>query len=231
LPLEEPRSGPDGEQTRCVLVADPLLIFRSGMRSLLAGQPEFELVEAANAAELEVAARERRPDVGLIDLNLPPEGGITALRRLRELRPIPAVIWSFEPAPDTVLAAIRAGATGYLRKEISPDGLLRALRGLVRGQAPLGRDFAALLVRELHQVGERERAREQAAILSAREREVLELVARSASNRDIAAELFISELTVKRHMQNILRKLHVSSRVAAAAFYRDAFESGRFAAA
>jgi DNA-binding NarL/FixJ family response regulator len=225
LPLEEPRFGVDVEQRSCVLVADPLLIFRSGMRSLLAGRPEFELVEAANAAELELAARERRPDVGLIDLNLPPDGGIAALRRLHELRPIPAVIWSFEPSPETVLGAIRAGAAGYLRKEISPDGLLRALHGLARGQAPLGRDFAALLVREIHQVGERVRAREQAAILSTREREVLELVARGATNRDIAAQLFISELTVKRHMQNILRKLHVPSRVAAAAFYRDAFDS------
>jgi DNA-binding NarL/FixJ family response regulator len=225
LPLEEPRFGVDVEQRTCVLVADPLLIFRSGMRSLLSGRPEFELVEAANAAELELAARERRPDVGLIDLNLPPDGGIAALRRLHELHPIPAVIWSFEPPPETVVGAIWAGAVGYLRKEMSPDGLLRALHGLARGEAPLGRDFAALLVREIHQVGERERAREQAAVLSTREREVLELVADGATNRDIAAQLFISELTVKRHMQNILRKLHVPSRVAAAAFYRDAFDS------
>ena len=230
MPLDEPRVRPSGEQRTRILVADPLLIFRSGMRSLLAGQPEFELIEAANGAELEAAAQQR-PDVGLIDLNLPPDGGVVALRRLLEIRPIPAVIWSFEPAPDTVLAAIQAGATGYLRKEISPDGLLRALRGLLLGQAPLGRDFALLLVHEFQQVGERQRARERAAILSAREREVLELVAGGATNRDVAAGLFISELTVKRHMQNILRKLRVPSRAAAAAFYRAAFEPGTPAAA
>ena len=201
------------------------------MRSLLTGQPEFELVEAANADELDIAVRERRPDVALIDLNLPPDGGIAALRHLLELRPIPAVIWSFEPPAETVLAAINAGASGYLRKEISPDGLLRALRGLRRGEAPLGRDFASLLVGEIHHVGERARAREQAAILSSREREVLELVAGGASNRAVAATLFISELTVKRHMQNILRKLRVPSRAAASAFYRAAFESGESAAA
>src|SRR5207253_6216794 len=102
LPLDEPRACSSGEQRTRILVADPLLIFRSGMRSLLSGQPEFELIEAANGAELEAAVRER-PDVGLIDLNLPPDGGIAALRRLLEIRPIPAVIWSFEPAPDTVL--------------------------------------------------------------------------------------------------------------------------------
>jgi DNA-binding NarL/FixJ family response regulator len=225
LTIEEPRPGRDGEQRTRILVADPLLIFRSGMCSLLAGQRDLELVEAANAAELEAAARERRPDVALIDLNLPPAGGIAALRQLLELHPVPAVVWSFEPAAETVLDAIRAGASGYLRKETSPDGLLRALRGLVQGQAPLGRDFAALLVRELHHVSERERAREQASILSLREREVLELVAGGASNRDIARALFISELTVKRHMQNILRKLRVPSRTAAAAFYRAAFAS------
>jgi DNA-binding NarL/FixJ family response regulator len=201
------------------------------MRSLLTGQPEFELVEAADVVELDAAVRERRPDVALIDLNLPPDGGIAAMRHLLELRPIPAVIWSFEPPAETVLAAINAGASGYLRKEISPDGLLRALRGLLRGQAPLGRDFASLLVCEIHRVGERARAKEQAAILSSREREVLELVAGGASNRDVAATLFISELTVKRHMQNILRKLRVPSRAAASAFYRAAFESGQSAAA
>jgi two-component system nitrate/nitrite response regulator NarL len=231
LPFGEPHVGGAGEQSTSILVADPLLIFRSGMRSLLAGHREFELLEVATAVELERTVHELRPDLALIDLNLPPDGGIAALRLLLEIRPIPAVIWSFEPMPETVLDAIQAGSCGYLRKEISPDGLLRALRGLLRGQAPLGRDFASLLVHEVQRFGDRERAREQAAILSAREREVLELVAAGASNRDVATKLFISELTVKRHMQNILRKLRVSSRVAAATFYREAFGSAEPAAA
>jgi two-component system nitrate/nitrite response regulator NarL len=231
LPLVETRLGPEGGHGTRILVADPQLIFRSGIRSLLTGRPEFELVEAANTVELEAAVREQRPDVGLIDLNLPPDGGVAALRLLLEIRPIPVVIWSFEPTPEVVLTAIRAGASGYLRKELSPDALLRALHGLLDGHPPLDRDFASLLIRELQHVGERERAWEQAATLSAREREVLELVAAGASNRDVAAELFISELTVKRHMQNILRKLQVPSRVAAAAFYREAFEPAESATA
>ncbi|HEY3183595.1 MAG TPA: response regulator transcription factor [Gaiellaceae bacterium] len=231
LAPEEPRAGVAGEQRTRILVADPLLIFRSGMRSLLAGHPEFELVEVADADGLERAVGERPSDLALIDLHLPPDGGIAALRLLLETRPIRAVIWSFEPMPETVLEAIQAGSCGYLRKEISPDGLLRALRGLLRGQAPLGRDFAALLVQEVQRFGERERARERASILSTREREVLELVAGGASNRDVAATLYISELTVKRHMQNILRKLRVPSRVAAASFYREAFGSAETAAA
>jgi DNA-binding NarL/FixJ family response regulator len=220
---QEPRFVRQEEQRACVAVADPLVIFRSGMRTLLAGERDLELVEAADGDQLARLVAERRPDVVLIDLNLPPDGGFAALRRALDVSPVRAVIWSFEPTAATVLAAIRAGAVGYLRKETSPDGLLRAIRGTLRGEAPLGRDFAGMLVEEIHGVGERERAREQASILSAREREVLELVARGATNREIAAELYISELTVKRHMQNILRKLHVSSRAAASAFYRAAF--------
>jgi len=223
--LQEPRQLRDGEQPTRIVVADPLLIFRSGVRTLLSGERNLVLVDAANADELEDAARQRHPDVALIDLQLPPDGGIAALRRFAEHCPAPAILWSFEPTPETVLTAIRAGASGYLRKEMSPDGLLRALQGILRGEAPLGRDFAALVVRELHRVGERARARERTAILSQREREVLELVSQGASNREIAARLYISELTVKRHMQNILRKLRLPSRAVAGAFYRAAFET------
>jgi DNA-binding NarL/FixJ family response regulator len=229
--LEEPRTRLFPEQRTCVLVADPLLIFRSGMRTLLAGEHDVELVEAANCAELVQAVEGRHPDIALIDLHLPPDGGVAAMGRLAELCGAPAVIWSFEPAPETVVAAIRAGAVGYLRKEIAPEGLLRALRGVLAGEAALGRDLTAVLVQEIHRVGERERARERMAILSPREREVLELVARGASNRDVAAALFISELTVKRHMQNILRKLRAPSRVTASAFYRAAFALGETALA
>src|SRR5207248_8925800 len=121
-------------------------------------------VEAADAEQLARVVAERSPDAVLIDLNLPPSGGLAALRRALDICPLRAVVWSFEPTAATVLAAIRAGAVGYLRKETSPDGLLRALRGLLRGEAPLGRDFAALLVKEIHEVADRERAREQAAV-------------------------------------------------------------------
>lgn len=229
--MQEPREISERDETTTILVADPLLIFRSGVRSLLAGERNLVIVEAADATGLERAVAERRPDIALIDLHLPPDGGIAALARLGELRATPAVVWSFEPTPETVVAAIRAGASGYLRKETSRQGLLRALRGIMRGEAPLARDFAGLLVDELHRVAERERARDRASSLSDREREVLELVAHGRSNREIAARLYISELTVKRHMQNILRKLNVSSRGAAGACYRAAFETGEPAAA
>jgi DNA-binding NarL/FixJ family response regulator len=219
----EPIRGRD--DAALVVVADSLLVFRSGVRTLLAGEPDLDLAEVVDADELERVGRERQPAIALIDLNLPPDGGLAALRRLRRVCPCVAVVWSFEPTRETVVEALRAGAGGYLRKELSPEGLLRALRGVLHGEAPLARDFAALLVEELAHVRERQRARDQAAILSQREREVLELVARGASNREIADRLYIAETTVKRHLQNILGKLHLPSRATAGAFYRNAFET------
>ena len=208
-----------------VLIADPLTIFRSGVRTLLLRDGEFEVAEAGDLDELLAVASERQPDVALIDLDLPPAGGVEAVARLAECCPTRAIVWSYTPGRDDVLAAVRAGARGYLHKQISPAGLVRPLRGVVLGEAPLPRDLASLMIDALHGLDERGRVRERAALLSGRECEVLELVAEGARNREIAETLVISEFTVKRHMQNILRKLELPSRRAAAAFYRAAFAS------
>ena len=124
-----------------------------------------------------------------------------------------------------VLEALTAGADGFLDKAISPTGLMRALRGMSRGETPLPRELVTVVVDAVHDFEARDRARERVVVLSAREREVLALVATGARNRQIAQELSISEFTVKRHMQNILQKLDLSSRTAAGAFYRG-LESG-----
>lgn len=206
-----------------VLVADPLAIFRSGVRGLLAREGDFEVVEAASLPEVIQAVAHDCPDIALIDLDLPPGGGVAAVTRLSEQCSTRTIVWSFDPSRESVLAAIRAGAIGYLRKEISAPGLVRSLRGSARGEAPLSRDLATLMIEAIHGLEERVRAREQAALLSAREREVLDLVAKGARNKQIATALYISEFTVKRHVQNILQKLGVPSRGAAAAFYRSTF--------
>lgn len=206
-----------------VLVADPLRIFRVGVHNLLSRERDFVTVEAGTLDEVTAAVEERCPDVALVDLDLPPDGGIAAVRRLAECSSTHTIVWSFEPSREAVLDAVRAGAHGYLHKETSPEGLVRALRGVVRGEAPLARDLAALMIGALHDLDGQERARRQAAALSAREREVLELVAEGARNKQIASALTISEFTVKRHVQNILQKLQVPSRGAAAAFHRDVF--------
>ena len=206
-----------------ILVADSLTIFRAGVRNLLDRESDFEVAEAGSLEEVVRGLEHDCPDIALVDLDLPPSGGIDAVSNLAQRCQAYMIVWSFAPTRETVLAAVRAGAGGYLHKEISPVGLVRSLRGVVRGQAPLSRDLATMMIEALHGYDEQARAREKALVLSGREREVLDLVAQGARNKQIAAVLSISEFTVKRHMQNILEKLELPSRRAAAAFYKSAF--------
>jgi two-component system, NarL family, nitrate/nitrite response regulator NarL len=206
-----------------ILVADPLRIFRLGVRNLLARESDFEVVEAGSLDELLDAVDHESPDIALIDLDLPPLGGVTAVERVAKRCSAYTVVWSFEPSRQTVLAAVTAGAHGFLRKQISPDGLVRALRGAVQGEAPMSRDLASLLIEAIHEREEVTQARDGVTVLSPRERQVLALIAQGARNKEIAAALVISEFTVKRHVQNILKKIELPSRRAAAAFYRTAF--------
>lgn len=206
-----------------ILVADSLRIFRAGVRNLLLRESDFAVMEAGTLDEVFSAIERECPDIALVDLDLPPLGGVAAVERLAKRCSAYTIVWSLEPSRDTVLAAVRAGAHGFLHKEISPEGLVRALRGVVQGEAPLSRDLASLMIDALHGSDERTHARDRAAVLSSREREVLDLIAQGARNKQIAALLTISEFTVKRHVQNILQKLEVPSRRAAATFYRTAF--------
>ncbi len=206
-----------------VLIADPLPIFRSGVANLLRREGDFEILEAATGEEAEHVASQGCPDVVLVDLDVPPGGAVPLVRRLRDLCGGHTIVWGFDPDPNAILAAIRAGASGFLHKEIAPAGLLRALRGVVVGEAPIARDLAGRLIDALHRFDDEAEARELAACLSRRELEVLELAAAGARNREIAGSLGISEFTVKRHMQNILAKLGVHTRHAASEFYRAVF--------
>jgi DNA-binding NarL/FixJ family response regulator len=208
-----------------IVVADAGAIFRAGVRHLLDRESDFAVFEAADAGELADALGEHEPDIALVDHELPTAGGIDAIGRLAPQSSTSMILWSFDASAQTVLAAISAGAKGYLPKEISPSGLVRSLHGVVRGEAPLSRELATLVVEAVHGLEERDRVRERAVVLSAREREVLALVAGGARNRQVAQALSISEFTVKRHMQNILHKLNLPSRRAAALFYRSAFET------
>ena len=205
-----------------VLVADPFAIFRAGLRNLLRRERDFTVVEASDLRAMRKLVSARTPDIVLVDLELPPVGGVAAVRWLDEHCSAHAIVWSFEPTKEAVLGAVRAGASGYLRKDISPEGLVRALRGVISGEAPLSRDLAALMVDAIHKFSDSEETRERLSGLSSRECEVLDQVALGKRNRQIASELTISEFTVKRHVQNILGKLELRSRRDAAAFYRAA---------
>ncbi len=202
-----------------VLVADPVTIFRTGVRNLLRRESDFEVVEASSCEEAELRLEAGCPEIALIDLDLPPKGGVDAVRLLSERCNSYLIVWSFDPTPQAVLAAVRAGADGFLHKQISPPGLVRSLRGVMHGEAPLSRDLTMLMVDAIHGSELRDQSRARLAVLSAREREILEHVALGARNRQIAATLTISEFTVKRHVQNILSKLEVGSRRAASDYY------------
>lgn len=209
---------------RRVLIADGAPLFRSGVRHLLTREGDFVLTEAADFDELMQVMEHEAPEIALIDLDLPPSGGVAAVAHLAAQKTARLVVWGFEAEREQVLDALTAGADGFLDKAISPTGLMRALRGMSRGETPLPRELVTVVVDAVHDFEARDRARERLVVLSAREREVLALVANGARNRQIADELSISEFTVKRHMQNILQKLDLSSRTAAAAFYRTALD-------
>jgi DNA-binding NarL/FixJ family response regulator len=206
-----------------VLVADGRDIFRCGVRTLLRREGDFDVEESRDLTSTLAAAEKIRPDIALVDLDLPPYGGVAAVDELARRSACRIVVWSFDPDEAAVLEAIRAGASGFLAKTISPEGLLRALRATCRGEAAFQRDLVTMMIDALHALDESVRARERASILSAREREVLDLVAGGAANREIAGRLAISEFTVKRHVQNILHKLAVASRREAASFWRLAY--------
>lgn len=211
-----------------VVVADPLRIFRIGVRNLLTREGDFEVEEAATLEELDALVMYAAPDLVLVDLDLPPDGGIEATRELtRRSSSARVVVWGFDPSHEQVLSAACAGAHGILRKEITTAGLLQALRGVLRGEAPLAPDLTSVVLEALRRMDERTEAIALIGYLSSREREVLGHLAAGARNRQIAETLAISEFTVKRHVQNILQKLELSSRRAAAALYRTAYGAPR----
>lgn len=202
--------------TRLLLVDDHHLV-RDGIRSLLSYQDDFEVVGEAEDAESGVREAIRlRPEIVLMDIDFPrgPDG-IEATRRIRELLPDTQVVMlTVHDDTEKLLDAFKAGAQGYLVKSIRSEELLRRLRGISDGDAVLSRAMATRILDEFRRSAE---VLPDMALTS-REFEVLTLVAQRRSNKEIATELVISEHTVKNHMKNILTKLQVRSRRAAAAY-------------
>jgi DNA-binding NarL/FixJ family response regulator len=202
-----------------LLIADDHPVVRDGLRGILEGSPDFEVVgEAANGAEAVTRARALRPDVVLMDLRMPDVDGVTAIKRLAELgvEARVLVLTTYDTDAD-VVPAIEAGATGYLLKDSPRGDLLRAVRAAAHGEAVLSPSVATRLLGQVRgQVRGQGRAPGPEP-LSARELDVLALIARGSSNRDAAVRLFISEATVKTHLLHIYAKLGVNDRAAAVA--------------
>lgn len=208
----------EGVPVRLIIVDDHPVV-RDGLRGIFSSDGEFEVVgEAADGAEALAVALRTGPDIVLMDLRMPGMSGPEVIRALREQTPgLPVlVLTTFDDDAD-VLPAIAEGATGYLLKDTPRADLRRAARAAARGETVLSPSVAGVLARGAREAGRRP------SPLSPRETEVLGLIARGSTNREVAARLFITEATVKTHLLHIFAKLEVKDRAAAVAA---AYESG-----
>jgi NarL family two-component system response regulator LiaR len=197
-----------------VLLVDDHPVVRQGLRTLLSVQDGIEVVGEAGDGQAAVAAAERlSPDVVLMDVVMPKMDGVEALRRIGERRPQTRVVMLTSYADERqAMEAVDAGASGFLLKDASPRDVAAAIRAAHRGEAVLHPSVAAKLM------AERRRPPAAHADLTARELEVLRLIARGLQNKQIAAQLHLSEKTVKTHVSAILRKLEVADRTQAAVY-------------
>jgi len=208
-----------GQPVRVLLVDDQSL-FREALATLLGARTEVRVVgEAGDGFEALQRSEALRPDVVLMDLHMPVLDGIAATRRLRVEQPGVRVLalTTFDDDED-VFEALRAGALGYLLKDVSSDRLVEALLAAARGESVLQPSVAAKVVARLAQLDAAPRSRPQPLVvpLSDRELDVLRLLADGRSNREIAGELFLAEGTVKNHVTNVLAKLGARDRTQAA---------------
>jgi two-component system NarL family response regulator len=203
------------------MIVDDHALFRRGLEMVLDEEPDIELVgQASDGAEAVEKAAESLPDIVLMDIRMPRSSGIEACRAMKEAAPsAKIVILTISDEEEDLFEAIRAGASGYLLKDIPLDEVADTVRAVHGGQSLINPSMAGKLLTEFATLARRddeERVQEvPAPRLTEREMQVLKLIARGMNNRDIAKELFISENTVKNHVRNILEKLQIHSRMEA----------------
>jgi DNA-binding NarL/FixJ family response regulator len=204
------------------LIVDDHALFRRGLEMVLAAEDDIELVgEASDGTEAVQKAGESLPDVVLMDIRMPKSSGIEACRGMKEVAPTTKIVMlTISDEEEDLFEAIRAGASGYLLKDIPLDEVADVVRAVHGGQSLINPSMAAKLLTEFATLAKRDQEEQRAEQLPApkltdREMQVLKLVAKGMNNRDIAKELFISENTVKNHVRNILEKLQIHSRMEA----------------
>ena len=210
------------ERTR-ILLADDHTIFRYGLRAMLSSLPEYEVVGEATTGEEAVAlTAELRPDVILMDVQMPGKGGIEATRRILETSPgVGVIVVTMFEDDDSVFAAMRAGARGYVLKGADKEEVLTVVRAVARGEAHFGPEIAKRLM-SFFSAPRPAATSEVFPELTAREREVLNLIAGGRSNAEITRQLFLSPKTVRNHISNIFTKLRVADRAQAIVRAREA---------
>ena len=201
-----------------VMVVDDHALFRRGLEMVLGNEPDLELVgEASDGQEAIEKAQETMPDVVLMDVRMPKRSGIEATAQIKELLPhVKILMLTISDEEADLYDAIKAGASGYLLKEIPIEEVSDAIRSVWAGQSRISPSMASKLLTEFAAISKATEERPQR--LTEREMEVLKLVAQGLNNRDIAKKLYISENTVKNHIRNILEKLHLHSRMEAVVY-------------
>jgi two-component system NarL family response regulator len=210
----------DAEALR-VLIVDDHALFRRGLQMVLGAEPDIEVVgEASDGAEAVEKAKALRPDVVLMDVRMPRRSGIEAASAIRDELPESKILMlTMSDEEADLYEAIKAGASGYLLKEISIEEVPDAIRSVWAGQSRISPSMASKLLSEFAAMSQRGGDNKGAgAQLTPREMQVLKLVAQGLNNKDIAEKLFISENTVKNHIRNILDKLHLHSRMEAVVY-------------
>jgi NarL family two-component system response regulator LiaR len=202
-----------------VLLVDDHAVVRKGLRALLDREAGIEVAGEAEDGEQALRAADRlRPDVILMDLEMPGLGGIDATRRISEVHPdSKVVVLTSHSSEEDVFPALKAGALGYLLKHSAPEDVLQAIHQAYRGETVLHPAIARMVLQELHRPSQPKQPATTDP-LSERELEVLRLIARGLSNQEIADKLVVGEATVRSHVSSILRKLQLASRTQAALY-------------
>jgi len=211
-----------GRDALKILIVDDHALFRRGIQMVLEQEEGIEVVgEATDGQEAVEKAEELMPDVVLMDVRMPKRSGIEATSAIKEAIPHAKILMlTVSDEEEDLYEAIKAGASGYLLKEISTEDVADAIRSVWTGQSRISPAMASKLLNEFQAMSKRAEERESVHTprLTDREMEVLRLVAKGMNNRDIAKELFISENTVKNHVRNILEKLQLHSRMEAVVY-------------
>ena len=202
-----------------VLIVDDHALLRQGVRNTIEPEEDFEVVgEAENGAEALAKAKELKPDLILMDISMPHGNGLEALSAIKkELPDVKIIMLTVHDKDENLLEAIKRGAEGFLSKNVRAKALLDSLRGAMRGEAAISRHMAGKILKEFVRLAEIE-DKKTSSQLTPREKEVLQKLSEGLSNREIGLSLCISENTVKVHVKNILRKLHLHNRTEAAAY-------------
>jgi DNA-binding NarL/FixJ family response regulator len=200
-----------------VMLVDDHVFWRYGLKQIIDAEDNMRVVaEAGDGQQAIRTAISSRPDVILMDVNMPTMTGVEATRSITaQLPSVRVVMLTVSDTDENLFESLKAGAVGFLTKDVAPESLTKAIRETMEGEATLSPFVAARMVRYIQQGGPEPAPAAEASNLTDREEEILRLIAQGARDREIADKLFISESTVKKHVQNVLRKLHARNRVEA----------------